>query len=244
MTDATRSSHELAAEGGREARRAPDFRATPWYSWAMVAAFEAAMLPSLARAAASGAWSEAALILLVMGTVISPAACRRWAPLRLPVPLEMALVAFFFGALFLGEVLDFYERFRWWDMLLHGSSGVLFSATGLVFAYGLERQHGRIELAPRVAFLFAPMFAMSVGTFWEFFEFALQSLSGLPIQVPQMSNWSGLTDTMWDLVLNAAGAILVAAWGWYRFRPGRASAVPGWVARFLRENPRFLAGPG
>lgn len=213
---------------------------TPWYSWAMVLAFEAVMLawlPSLIRTAQ---WSTLALTLVAMAVVLSPAAARSRAPLKLPVPLEMGLVAFAFGALFLGEVADFYERFHWWDMVLHASSGVLFSLVGVPLAYCLERTHGRAELTPRLAYLFAPMFAMSIGTLWEIFEFGLQQLSGLPIQVPQMSNWSGLVDTMWDLILNALGAILVAAYGWRRFRPGSPQDAPPWVAHFMAENPRFL----
>ena len=206
----------------------------------MVAAFQAAMLTTLPALVRAENWSMLALTLVVMATVLSPAAARPWAPLRLPVSLEMGLVAFVFGALFLGEVWDLYNRLHWWDMALHGSSGVLFSLVGLPLAYSLERQHGRTELAPRVAFLFAVMFAMSIGTFWEIFEFALQNLSGLPIQVPQMSDWNGLADTMWDMILNAAGAILVALYGWFRFHPGSNRSVPAWVARFMSENPRFL----
>lgn len=247
MTETASSDVPHAAFGSKGWVLAPaggtgrPYAASPWHYWAMTLAFEAAMAPTLVSPALQGRWSTIALIVLVMTSVLSPVATRRWRQLKLPVPLEMALVAFFFSALFLGEVEDFYERLPWWDMALHTSSGVLFSATGLLLAYCLERQHGRIELAPRVAFLFAPMFAMSIGTVWEIFEFALQSLSGLPIQVPQMSDWSGVSDTMWDMIMNAGGAILVAAYGWHRFRPGRAPAVPSWVARFLAENPRLLA---
>lgn len=244
MTDVASPQARLAANrAGAPSERRP-YAQTPWYSWAMVLAFEAAMLAWLVPLLRGSQWSASALILLVMAVVLSPAAARPWAPLRLPVSLEMGLVAFVFGSLFLGEVADFYERFHWWDMALHASSGVLFSLVGVPLAYCLERQHGRTELTPRLAYLFAPMFAMSIGTLWEIFEFGLQSLSGLPIQVPQMSDWSGLSDTMWDMMLNALGAILVAAYGWRRFRPGSPQTAPGWVARFMAENPRFLVREG
>lgn len=247
MTDTAGPQPRLEAMAERRIGAAPGRRPyaeSPWYSWAMVFAFQAVMLAWLIPLVRTSQWSASALMLLVMAVVLSPAAARSRAPLRLPVPLELGLVAFVFAALFLGEVANFYERFHWWDMVLHASSGVLFSLVGVPLAYSLERQHGRTELTPRLAYLFAPMFAMSVGTFWEIFEFGLQKLSGLPIQVPQMSNWEGLADTMWDLILNALGAILVAAYGWRRFRPGSPQDAPGWVARFMAENPRFLVRGG
>ena len=45
--------------------------------------------------------------------------------LPFPSPLGTALVTFCFCALILGDVADFYGRFEWWDMLLHGLSGIL-----------------------------------------------------------------------------------------------------------------------
>jgi hypothetical protein len=244
MTEGASPFHPFAPVAADRPVGGPRHETTPWYSWAMVAAFEAAMLATLPLLVGGGRWPALTLTLVVMATVLSPAAARRWAPVRLPVPLEMGLVAFLFGSLFLGEIWDFYNLFHWWDVALHGSSGVLFSLVGILLAYCLERQHGHTELAPRVAFLFAPMFAMSIGTVWEIFEFSLQYLSGLPIQVPQMSDWAGLSDTMWDMIVNAIGAILVAIYGWRRFRPGSANSVPVWVARFMAENPRFLVRDG
>jgi hypothetical protein len=43
-----------------------------------------------------------------------------------------------------------------------------------------------------------------------------------------------------DKSKDALGAILVALYGWHRFRPGSPHGIPSWVARFMAENPRFL----
>lgn len=242
MSEASAPGASLALDeaGWRGASAPASYAASPWYAWAFVLVLEAVMAATLVPLAMQNRWGHAALTLLVMATVASPTAARpRW-PVKLPVALDLSIAAFIFATLFLGEVGDFYHRFAWWDLLLHGSSGLLFSAVGVLLAYGLERQHGRTELAPRVAFLFAPMFAMSIGTFWEFFEFAVQGISGLPVQVPDFSGPSGLADTMGDLLMNAAGAILVALYGWHTFRPGCGKGMPAWVGRFLAANPRFL----
>ncbi len=222
-----------AAKGSRRS-------ASPWPAWAAVLGMEAVMLARFLPLLLHHQWGLAALTGVVMFSVLAPTAGRPWMPLQLPVGLEVAIAAFVFATLFLGEVADFYNRFSWWDMVLHGSSGVLFSVVGLPVAYALQRGHGEAELAPRVAFLFAVMFAMSIGTFWEIFEFALQNISGLPVQVPRLSDSSALPDTMGDLILNAVGAILVAAYGWHASRPGKQAGMPQWVGRFLRRNPGFF----
>ena len=51
--------------------------------------------------------------------------------------------------------------------------------------------------------------AVSVGTIWEIFEFAMDWYFGFNMQK------SGLVDTMTDLMINAAGAAIAAAIGYF-----------------------------
>ncbi len=214
----------------------PSSDAAPAYAWTVLGAMLVVMAYGLFTLDWPTRWLAGLLILLTMFTVFFPTATRRRHPVLLPMPLELSIAAFAFAALFLGEIMRFYDRFWWWDLVLHTSSGILLSALGLLFAYGIA---GR-SLRPRLAFLFAPMLAMSIGTIWEIFEFAIEKLFGVHMQTPRISGGSGLDDTMWDLIVNAGAAILVAAYGWHCTRPSRKPGAPAWVERFLQTNEAFF----
>ena len=49
---------------------------------------------------------------------------------RLPTVFVSAIAAFLCATLVLGEVGDFYERYWWWDVVLHGGSAVAFGLVG------------------------------------------------------------------------------------------------------------------
>ena len=51
-------------------------------------------------------------------------------PVRIPAEFELLAILFVFASLFLGEFRSFYERFWWWDVLLHATSGLLLGACG------------------------------------------------------------------------------------------------------------------
>jgi uncharacterized membrane protein YjdF len=62
---------------------------------------------------------------------------------------------------------------------------------------------------PGFVALFAFVFAIALGTLWEIFEFAMDQIFGLEMQKPMFGDPSGLTDTMWDMIVNAIGAGIV-----------------------------------
>jgi hypothetical protein len=49
---------------------------------------------------------------------------------------------------------------------------------------------------------------LSIGALWEIFEFLMDSLFGLNMQK------SGLIDTMWDLIVDALGALVISILGY------------------------------
>jgi hypothetical protein len=83
--------------------------------------------------------------------------------------------------------------------------------------------------------LFAFMLAVGLGALWEIFEFCMDSLFGLNMQK------SGLMDTMWDLIVDTAGALVIALLGYGYLRKARNdSFLERWIARFIRANRRFF----
>ena len=88
--------------------------------------------------------------------------------------------------------------------------------------------------------LFAFAFAVAAGTAWEVFEFAVDQLFGTQMQKPMFGDPSGLTDTMWDLIVDALGAAVISGFGWWHMKRNRPSFIEAWIDRFVERNPRFF----
>lgn len=76
---------------------------------------------------------------------------------------------------------------------------------------------------------------------WEILEFAADQLFGLQMQKPMLGDPSGLTDTMWDLIVDALGAALISAFGWWHMKRDRRSFIDVWTDRFVAKNPRLFS---
>ncbi|MDX1561429.1 MAG: hypothetical protein R3305_00800, partial [Gammaproteobacteria bacterium] len=154
---------------------------------------------------------------------------------------QVAAVAFIFAALFLGEIRSYYDRFWWWDIALHASSGLLLGILGFLLVYILnENERADLHMRPRFVALFAFLFAFAVGAAWEVFEFSMDRLFGTQMQKPMFGDDSGLTDTMWDLIVDGVGAFVVATLGWWYSRKQRRSFITTWVRKFIEKNPRLF----
>jgi len=154
-----------------------------------------------------GAFSGIVVLLLTF----APAMIER--QLRVPLPVEFTLITclFLFASYGLGEARDFYARFWWWDLALHGLSALIIGLIGFLAIYVFYMTH-RVRVAPLYVAIITFALAVSVGTIWEIFEFLMDWFAGLNMQK------SGLVDTMTDLIINAFGALIAAAIGFFYVR--------------------------
>lgn len=155
---------------------------------------------------------------------------------RIPHEFESLAVIFVYMSLFLGEVQGYYVRFWWWDIVLHTGSGFLLGILGFLLVYVLnEKEDIELNLEPKFIAFFAFLFAMGMGAIWEIFEFAMDQLFGMNMQK------SGLEDTMWDLIVDGIGALLIAilGWGFLKTR-ARDSFLERWIDSFIEKNPRLF----
>ena len=190
-----------------------------------------------------GMWGSAVWLLAIMVITGAPVIFGHRLPVHIPAEYELLAILFVFGALFLGEFRSYYERFWWWDIALHASSGLLLGILGFLLVYVMNESK-RIDLHMRAGFvaLFAFVFALAVGTFWEIFEFAVDQVFGTTMQKPMLGDPSGLTDTMWDLIVDALGALVISAFGWWHMKRNKRSFVDVWIDRFIERNPRLFHG--
>lgn len=143
----------------------------------------------------------------------------------LPKRFEVTITLFIFAAQVLGEMNDFYNRISWWDTMLHMTSGIILGMSGFLFVYLLnEKGNVNVNLSPKFVIIIAFCFALTMGVFWEFFEFGADRLFGYNMQKFRLPGQDGLVDTMEDLIVDAIGAIIACIFG----------------SRYIRKNKDVL----
>jgi hypothetical protein len=183
-------------------------------------------------------WLSAFLVTLIIATLLSPVIFRKKMEMEIPAEFHLAAVVFMFASLYLGEIRGFYYRFWWWDIALHTSAGLLMGIVGFFLVYLLnESKRVELHMTPGFISLFAFLFAVTIGTLWEVFEFSMDQLFGLNMQKPMMADPSGLTDTMWDMIVNAMGAFIISFIGWCYLKRKRTFFVRDWIRKFIERNP-------
>lgn len=186
-------------------------------------------------------WMNAFLVMAIMAVMFSPAVIGRRFRVHIPPEFQVLAVLFAFAALFLGEIHSYYMRFWWWDIALHTSSGLLMGILGFLLVYVLNADERiDIHMRPRFMALFAFLFAVTVGTLWEIFEFAMDQIVGTHMQKPMLGDPSGLTDTMWDMIVNALGALTISALGGWYMTQREHSFIEVWIRKFIERNPRLF----
>ena len=116
----------------------------------------------------------------------------------------------------LGEGFKFYQKFYWWDLLLHFVAGICFVSIGLGMAKCVP------DLKLKHMLIFGFMFALSLHVIWEVFEFLCDMIFNLNMQrwhfAPDMpdsygkiinARTPGVIDTMTDFIANITGAFLM-----------------------------------
>lgn len=151
---------------------------------------------------------------------------------RLPLQFEFAIVAFLYASLFLGEALNYYGKFFWWDTALHGLSAFAFGFIGFLILFVLYAS-GRLKASPALISLFSFSFAMALGAVWEIFEFLMDLFFGLDMQK------SGLRDTMGDLIIDAVGAGVASVTGYIFLKYKVWDPFDHLIHWFLKSNPRI-----
>lgn len=148
----------------------------------------------------------------------------------LPASLQILITFFIFAAEFLGEFYNFYYKFPWWDNMLHLISGSVLGIIGFMFVYFLNKTHiKKTRLSPFFIVLFAFCFSVTIGVFWEFFEFSVDRLFGFNMQKFRLPEEDGLIDTMVDLFVDTLGAFIVATVGYIYMKNNKKNRVKKWI---------------
>ena len=178
-------------------------------------------------------YPTAFIALATLGLTMLPSVFASRLDIKLPISFLTAAVIFIFATLYLGEVGDFYERYWWWDDVLHFGSAMGFGILGFLMVFMLF-EGDRYAAPPLAISLIGFCVAVTIGALWEIFEFGMDQIFGLNMQK------SGLIDTMSDLILDSIGAALGAGMG-FVYLLGRPYHGPiRLIDRFVRMNRRYF----
>ncbi len=186
-------------------------------------------------------WATAVITLGIIAVAMVPLVLKKRFQVNIPPEFEVLAVGFVFASLFLGEVRGYYA-YWWWDVALHTASGFLLGIVGFLLVYILnETEEIGVHMKPGFVAFFAFLFALGMGALWEIFEFAMDQLLGTNMQKPMLGDPSGLTDTMWDLIVDALGALVISLLGYgYLKRKKKDSFLERWIESFVQKNPHMF----
>lgn len=136
-----------------------------------------------------------------------------------PSLLKGAIVLFVFSGIYLGNINSFYHKFWWWDAVLHLFSGIILGFIGLLLLHLLYRDRNiKTYMTPFLIAVFMFLFALGFGILWEFYEYTMDNLFNMNMQLKSLS------DTMTDLMADAAGALMVSIAG-YRYEKNNGNGM-------------------
>lgn len=198
----------------------------------VVLVIQAILLVEAMTGVLTQAWPVVFVAVSTLVLTFLPQRFARFFGIELPGSVLAAIVIFIFATLFLGEVADFYERFWWWDVLLHFMSALSFGAMGFLLIFMLF-EGDRYAAPPWALAVLAFCVGLSIGAIWEIFEFSMDQLFGLNMQK------SGLVDTMKDLIIDTIGAAIGAFSGFLYLKGRQFGGLVMVLDQFIQANKRF-----
>jgi hypothetical protein len=183
----------------------------------------------LERGFSKGAWGIVVNAGIALAVSELPAVLER----DYDIPMDAGLTLWITTAVFLhalgtmglpGSELNFYRTTNWWDHMTHALSSSVVAGAGYATVRAVDAHDD--HLPREFVFVFILLFVLAFGVFWEVVEFVLGEAAAVYGGAPVLTQF-GLDDTMWDLVYNTLGGVVVAAWG---------SAYLGDVSGALRER--------
>ncbi len=178
-------------------------------------------------------WLIFTIALIALLTTFIPIILSKKYDIQVSAELELMIILFIYGTLFLSEVRGFYAEFWWWDVLLNLFSAIALGFVGLTILSVLEKED-KIEANPLMISVLAFTFAFALAGLWEILEFSLDYLLNTSLQ--QLS----LEDTMIDLITAAIGSALVSISGYFYIRSGETQMLSGIVLKFINRYPKIF----
>lgn len=128
-------------------------------------------------------WQNVFLCLLTLILMMIPSFIEKRLYIDIPDTLEVIVLLLIYAAEIMGEIRSYYVYIPIWDSLLHTTTGFLAAAVGFSLVDLINRSRNTaVFLSPLYVCIVAFCFSMTVGVFWELFEFSCDVLIGTDMQ--------------------------------------------------------------
>lgn len=115
---------------------------------------------------------------------------------------------YMFISAFLGNVLEFYQKYPAWDLIIHYLMGAVLAVLSIYVLNLTIYKKDRAKHNMFFTYSFMLLFACGVGALWEIWEFSGDLIFGLNTQrYMNLLGQRALMDTMLDLCMDLLGAI-------------------------------------
>jgi len=180
----------------------------------------------------SASYSNAFLIILTGTALVVPWVIEVKYKVDIPDVTEFIILVMLFLAVVLGFIHQYYENVSGFDKITHTFSGVTLSLVSFQVIVFLNRyKKVNLTMGPGMTAIFTYTFSLALLVIWEFYEFGVDTVSYwinsetaanmqkyMWINTTSFPQDYGLYDTMMDLVLGAAGALVVCVVGYFVIR--------------------------
>jgi hypothetical protein len=106
-----------------------------------------------------------------------------------------------------------YRSVPGYDHVTHALSASVVAGVGYATVRAFDAHSEEVHLPHRFTFVFVLLFVLAFGVGWEILEFTIGEVTGALGIAVSGATQHGLEDTMMDLVFDAVGGVIVAAWG-------------------------------
>ncbi|MBC1501207.1 hypothetical protein HB943_11395 [Listeria weihenstephanensis] len=177
------------------------------------------------------------VIILLLPTIIA----HRF-KFEIPGLVYILFLVFLYASIYLGTVQKFYSIVPHWDKILHTFSGAMLGAIGFSFVNLLNNdKHVVMKMKPGFLAVFAFCFAVTLGAFWEIYEYTFDGLMNLNMQRYDLSNGTplvgraALADTMGDIIVDVLGSLVFVLIGYWALKKGKP-----WMKNFefTKKEPK------
>lgn len=130
-----------------------------------------------------------------------------------------------------GELHGFFSGLWWWGILISLLASIVLGLASLSVVYVLSKKLGFVNNFVLVSILVFS-FTLTLGVFWETFEFFLDLIIGSGLQ-------KGLIDTMQDIIINIFGALIISLAGGFYLSRGDDYLVSTFFSGLIDKNFSF-----
>ena len=157
----------------------------------------------------------------------------RYLNIKIPTSFSIVFVVFVVLSLVLWSYADFYEKFSWWDDMLHFSYWIWFSIIWYLIIYYLYyKQWVENDIFITVAFSFC--FTVAFWAIWEIYEYSIDSFFWMNMQRTEI--WRGIDDTMQDIILETLASLLTNIYIYAYLKAKSNNWIWVLTKEFLNEN--------